>query len=270
MGAKHSCCTCASGKVLDSTKKKAIPWDRDSVDGGSSSMEIVLNWLSNYQRWRGDLEEGKTKKLLCSEIIEVMKENRIHHQDLKGCITQEICDLQSSYKTACYWKSNAGVGILDDDSVNGVKTVDGKLMMCSDQIHFLCRYWDYLDPSMGSSSVAEPLHTQSSVLVPIPEAHNLKRKKKKEETIKRTKEGKRKKKDRPREELYMKSVITKRKAEMKKAHASATKAKVSYMRELRELDLQYKGINTLLDKEFPLITDALSPSDSEEYNSDLD
>ncbi|KNZ61305.1 uncharacterized protein VP01_14223g1, partial [Puccinia sorghi] len=103
--------------------KKAVPWDQESVDGGSSSMEIVLNWLtscSNYQRWRGDLEEGKTKNLLCSEIIEFMKDNRIHNQYLKGY------DLQSLYNTACDWMSKTGVGILDDDAVNGVKTINGK------------------------------------------------------------------------------------------------------------------------------------------------
>jgi hypothetical protein len=50
-------------------------------------VEIVLEWLttgSNYQRWKGDLEEGKTKKSLCSEILELMKENGIHHRYAKG------------------------------------------------------------------------------------------------------------------------------------------------------------------------------------------
>jgi hypothetical protein len=62
-------------------------WERDAVDGGSSSMEIVLDWLttgSNYQRWRGNLEEGKTKKSLCAKIIEIMKNNGINHRDAKG------------------------------------------------------------------------------------------------------------------------------------------------------------------------------------------
>jgi hypothetical protein len=72
---------------IKSNKKKAIPWDRDGVNGGSSSVEIVLEWLttgSNHQQWRGDLEEGKNKKSLCSEILELMKENGLHHRDAKG------------------------------------------------------------------------------------------------------------------------------------------------------------------------------------------
>ncbi|WAQ92570.1 hypothetical protein PtA15_17A51 [Puccinia triticina] len=74
-------------KAKKSTKKKAVPWDRDGDNGGDSSMDIVLDWLSsgsNYQQWRGDLEEGKTKKSLCSEILEIMVASGITHRDVKG------------------------------------------------------------------------------------------------------------------------------------------------------------------------------------------
>ncbi|KNZ64525.1 hypothetical protein VP01_1019g6 [Puccinia sorghi] len=37
--------TTPTPKNKQATKKKAIPWHRDGVDGGSSSIEIVLNWL---------------------------------------------------------------------------------------------------------------------------------------------------------------------------------------------------------------------------------
>ena len=56
-------------------------------------MEIVLNWLSegtNYTRWRGDLEAGKTKKSLCSEVLQIMIENGITHRDVKGKFLQPI------------------------------------------------------------------------------------------------------------------------------------------------------------------------------------
>ncbi|KNZ64253.1 uncharacterized protein VP01_104g1 [Puccinia sorghi] len=68
------------------------------------------------------------------------------------CKRLKISGLQSLYNTACDWKRN---GILDADAVNGVKM--HRLMMCSDQKHFLCYYWDILDPIMGSRSVAKPL-----------------------------------------------------------------------------------------------------------------
>ncbi|PLW10207.1 hypothetical protein PCASD_22756 [Puccinia coronata f. sp. avenae] len=120
-------------------KKKAIPWERDGVDGGDSSMTILLNWItsdSNYQRWRGDTEHGKTKKSLCSEILEILKENGIHHRDTKG-ISQRITDLQTSYNTARDWRRNTGAGILESDLANGVKTVE-------DQLRTICRFWTSL------------------------------------------------------------------------------------------------------------------------------
>ncbi|KNZ50052.1 hypothetical protein VP01_4625g1, partial [Puccinia sorghi] len=156
---------------------KREDWDCNGIDGGSSSMEIVLEWLTtgtNYQRWRGDLEEGKTKKSSCSKIIQMMNDNGINHRDAKGMYTSPffwflpMSNLQSSYKSACDWKQNTGAGILDSDVVNGVKAVDGtsafhpvahrfmNLILFLDQIHALCRYWDILDPIMGSRSVAKP------------------------------------------------------------------------------------------------------------------
>ncbi|KNZ46433.1 hypothetical protein VP01_7268g1 [Puccinia sorghi] len=51
-------------------------------------------------------------------------------------------------------------------------------------------------------------------------------------------------------EFYMQSVITKRQAEMMKARATSTKAKVIYMRELREMGLEYDDMKKLVDKDF--------------------
>ncbi|KAA1112892.1 hypothetical protein PGT21_014516 [Puccinia graminis f. sp. tritici] len=84
----------------------------------------------------------------------------------KPSITQKISDLQSSYNTARNWKRNTGAGILESNAVNGVKTVD-------DQVHFLCQYWDFLDPVMGSRSVAEPLYTRSSIPAPEEQMNDL-------------------------------------------------------------------------------------------------
>ncbi|OAV91541.1 hypothetical protein PTTG_27943 [Puccinia triticina 1-1 BBBD Race 1] len=270
-----------ASKPKKTTKKKAVPWDRDGVDGGNSSMDIVLEWLSsdsNYQQWRGDLEEGKTKKSLCSEILQIMIVSGITHR-----ITQKISDLQSSYNTARDWKRNTGAGILESDAVNGVKTVE-------DQVHFLCRYWDILDPVMGLRLIAEPLYTRSSV--PNPEGQmdnptgdsignknsNLlssvqtqKKTKKRRKSVGRssTKNRKGQKKANP-EEFYMKSVIVKRQAEMTKARAEASKAKVSYMKELRELGLEYSEIKKAVDEEFPAIPDILADSQEDESDSDED
>jgi hypothetical protein len=67
--------------------KKTILWDQDGVDGGESSIEIVLEWLStgnDYNLWRRDKQKGTTKTRLCSEIIHILKSKGIHHCDNKG------------------------------------------------------------------------------------------------------------------------------------------------------------------------------------------
>ncbi|KNZ48219.1 uncharacterized protein VP01_581g1 [Puccinia sorghi] len=181
---------------------------------------------------------------------------------------------------------NTGAGILNADAVNGVKM--HRLMMCSDQIHFLCFYYDLLDrapphlifsicsDSRGSAGKSRRISTNDLLNLPssrqdeptsdeeeggittqfippsaatssTPASAEQAQKKKKEEKIKHTKEGKRKRKKKKRPTRRM-----------------------SYMRELRELGLQYKEIKTLLDKEFPPITDAFALSESEESDSDLD
>ncbi|WAR59902.1 hypothetical protein PtB15_11B543 [Puccinia triticina] len=140
------------------TKKPLIPWDCDGVNGGESSIEIVLEWLAtgtNYKRWRGDGERGRTKTRLCSEIVQLMNLRGITHCDTKG-VCQKISDLQSSYNTARDFLKNTGEGIMENDEINGVRTVE-------DRINALCRYWSFLDPIMGSRSVTEPLHVRSSV-----------------------------------------------------------------------------------------------------------
>ncbi|KNZ44256.1 hypothetical protein VP01_9356g1 [Puccinia sorghi] len=60
------------------------------------------------------------------------------------------------------------------------------------------------------------------------------------------------------EDFYMQSMFTKLQAEMTKAQEIATKAKVSYMKELRELGFEFEEIKKMLEKEFPGIPDLLN------------
>ncbi|KAH9450853.1 hypothetical protein Pst134EB_018362 [Puccinia striiformis f. sp. tritici] len=65
-----------------STKKKSIPWDRDGINDGPSSIQIVLSWISaddNYERWRGDNKKGKTKTRFLSQIVQEMIQHGIMH-----------------------------------------------------------------------------------------------------------------------------------------------------------------------------------------------
>ncbi|KNZ62820.1 hypothetical protein VP01_121g2 [Puccinia sorghi] len=104
-------------------KKKPIPRDCDGVDDSDSSIMVILNWLitaTNYQHWSGNTQHGKTKRSLCSKVLDLLKENGVHHHNIKGMkfffffspffhvlnfyfisgITWNINNLQSSYNTS--------------------------------------------------------------------------------------------------------------------------------------------------------------------------
>ncbi|KAE8966578.1 hypothetical protein PR003_g29430 [Phytophthora rubi] len=53
-------------------KKAPIFWDSDGVDGGKSSLRVVLDWMTNpanYDKWRGsDRHNGNTKEALLKQI----------------------------------------------------------------------------------------------------------------------------------------------------------------------------------------------------------
>ncbi|KAI7950726.1 hypothetical protein MJO29_009400 [Puccinia striiformis f. sp. tritici] len=139
-------------------KKKSILWDRDGVNGGSSSIELVIQWLitgDNYEQWRGDLEEGKSKSRFLSEINQILITKGILHREPKG-IRQKIADLQRSYNNACDFIKNTGEGILAENEADGIHTVQQRILE-------LCPYWDLLEPVMSARSVTEPLHIRSSV-----------------------------------------------------------------------------------------------------------
>ncbi|KNZ46357.1 hypothetical protein VP01_7331g1 [Puccinia sorghi] len=156
-------------KPTKQTKKKAVPWDRDGVKGGESSISIILNWLStgtNYQHWRGDTKHGKTKKLLCGKVLKVLKENGIYHWDVKG-----KSPISHANESANFFLISYQLGQWHQDcqrlahhhyySLKHCFTYSA--LMNKDQVRSICRYWDTLDPIVGSRSVAKPLFTRSSI-----------------------------------------------------------------------------------------------------------
>jgi hypothetical protein len=77
------------------------------------------------------------------------------------------------------------------------------------------------------------------------------------------------------EDFYMKSVLKKRQAEMTKAQAEMTRAraevtnaKVRYMKQLKELGLEFSDIKKMVDKEFPPIPTTHKPTAADD--SDLE
>ncbi|KAG1701522.1 hypothetical protein DVH05_010823 [Phytophthora capsici] len=119
-------------------RRRPVSWQKDGVDGGPSSVDVILKWITaegNLQRWRGDTVGGKTKKALASEIAELIKEAGITGRTYKG-VLQKINEIQDSYNKAADLKRQSGEGILDEDAA---KTFHDKLVA-------ICKHWDILDP----------------------------------------------------------------------------------------------------------------------------
>ena len=87
-------------------KARKVPrkWEDDGVNGGPSSIDIILDWITsgtNYAKWRGDTGEV-TKQVLCEEIISLMTAAGIHHRK-SADIRTKIFELQTSYNKARDW-----------------------------------------------------------------------------------------------------------------------------------------------------------------------
>ena len=100
-----------------STGKKAKPrmlWNSDGVDGGLSSLSILLDWLTtatNYTKFRGgDATCNKKKTAHAKDMLMSMKAAGIHHRTVKT-ILEKINDLEGKYRKASDWLANTGAGV---------------------------------------------------------------------------------------------------------------------------------------------------------------
>jgi hypothetical protein len=104
----------SAAPLSDTNKSRKTPkkWEDDGVNGGSSSIDIILDWITtdgNYAKWKGDAG-GKSKQTLCGEIICCMKAVGIYHRN-NADIRAKISEIQSSYNKARDWSLNTGEGI---------------------------------------------------------------------------------------------------------------------------------------------------------------
>ena len=112
--------------MSSSIKPRKAPkkWEDDGVEGGPSSMDIILDWITsgtNYARWKGNAD-GMTKQTLCTEIIGQMKEAGIHHRNAADVRTK-ISALQSAYNKARDWSENTGEGIRAEGGEDAETTI---------------------------------------------------------------------------------------------------------------------------------------------------
>ncbi|KAI9604678.1 hypothetical protein KEM48_002433 [Puccinia striiformis f. sp. tritici PST-130] len=140
-----------------SKKKKPIPWDKDAVEPGFSSMQILLDWIQepgNWRSWRGKKGAGVSKEVLANQILEELAGKGIHHRVPRD-IRTKIQELQTSFTSACDWLCNTGQGILAKDVANGTNNIrDGLLKRC--------KYYYDLEVVMGERANANPRDTVDS------------------------------------------------------------------------------------------------------------
>jgi hypothetical protein len=108
-----------------------IHWEKDGVNEGPSSMDVLLDWLTtanNYARWRGDSSGGITKDALCKEILEKLAATGLRHRN-KNQVRSKMKDLQQAYNKARDWLACTGQGLLDNakEGENVQATIQGML-----------------------------------------------------------------------------------------------------------------------------------------------
>ncbi|KAA1098689.1 hypothetical protein PGTUg99_007083 [Puccinia graminis f. sp. tritici] len=115
------------------------PWSTDGVDGGPSSITILLKWLAtnrNYERWLG--RGGESKRELSAEILTEMRRNGIHHWDYHGTRLQMTL-LERSHEQAYEWEGTTGGAVR-------AMGVDGRMVSVRNHLLRMCPYWDELGP----------------------------------------------------------------------------------------------------------------------------
>ncbi|KAG1710166.1 hypothetical protein DVH05_017172 [Phytophthora capsici] len=110
-----------SGKT-QRTKKKPIFWDRDGVNEGKSSLQVVLDWLStetNYNKWRGsDRNSGNTKEALLKEIVSELSAVGINHRST-GDVREKINTIEKQFREAIDFQAQTGSGITSESTLRG-------------------------------------------------------------------------------------------------------------------------------------------------------
>ncbi|KAI9273537.1 hypothetical protein EDC94DRAFT_595184 [Helicostylum pulchrum] len=145
-------------------KKPYKSWLKDGVNGGPSSMDVLVNWLSkkaNYAKWKGDDCERIPKKSLLESIIDQMREVGIYHRLAKD-VASKISTLQSNYRLAREWKEIDGKKLLETGA-----SEDG----IHEELLKRFPYWDALNEVFNSNrstawpmSISSIMHTEEDDL----------------------------------------------------------------------------------------------------------
>ncbi|KAA1098059.1 hypothetical protein PGT21_027643 [Puccinia graminis f. sp. tritici] len=131
-------------------RTRDLPWDRDSVNGGPTSISILLNWLKtrgNYARWDAASFVRHEREQVCMEILTLMQTQGITHRHAMS-ISHRIQLLRRNYNTAREFINHARGNGNGNDPI---------LLTYARRV---CEHWDRLDPIMGPQLIEH--HSEGS------------------------------------------------------------------------------------------------------------
>ncbi|KAG9413407.1 hypothetical protein AC1031_012624 [Aphanomyces cochlioides] len=137
---------------MASDKKRRFRWDNDSVNGGPTSLQVLLEWLThegNYSKWRGGDRSGLTKEALCGLIVGRLVDAGISHRK-PADIRDKIQNLEMQYRSAADWLAATGQGVQDEASIKAA-------------IYKRCPYYDELCPIMIDRPSSRPVLTSDEI-----------------------------------------------------------------------------------------------------------
>lgn len=128
--------------------KSWLSWTNDGPNATVNSLQVLLDWMTtpgNYNRFTGGAgQRGETKQTVAVEIQQKIKTAGIVANRSTDSIIHKIKELVSSYKEAHQLKRQTG--------------------QSTEAIYAVCKFFDVLDPILGSRPSIKPLITNKDIV----------------------------------------------------------------------------------------------------------
>lgn len=137
---------------VKSTKIKNKLWEKDGLQGGRSSIQILLDWLcikNNYARWCGQGPSHQSKEYLAREIHQQLVKGGITTRSPKN-IRSKMEYLETRFRKAYVWKTRIGKSIYEKAIIKYQGNEEKANKLVQVKLMKICPYWDVLLPIFGN------------------------------------------------------------------------------------------------------------------------
>lgn len=155
--------TNATSSRQNSTSMKF--WDNDGIDDRPSSMDVLLEWLSdsvNAEKYFGakdsgnttgfDADDGLTKTALCNQIAQLIQSRNGSTRNSEA-VRKKIDQLVSDFKKTSDWIANTGQGVKLEHTEES----------WTELVLSLNKYYYVLEPVLGDRPSTRPAFTSDDV-----------------------------------------------------------------------------------------------------------